>query len=177
MRTVEAHQREIERHFRAMVPSPHLFDGIGMHHHDERLDIGIRYRGQIAEAGEPRVFLSNAQLNVLALAMFMSMGAKQHWSRLAVLLLDDPIQHLDDLDAVAFLDTLRAVALGRFGARRQIVLSTCDKIVYRLMVQKFRLMEASGARFTAISLLDGGTAGPTIQYDFGGPAARQPRIA
>ena len=160
-----------------MIPSPHLFDGIGMHHYGERLDIGIRYRGQSEEAGEPRVFLSSAQLNVLALAMFMSMGAKQRWSRLDVLLLDDPIQHLDDLDAVAFLDTLRAVALGRFGARRQIVLSTCDKAMYRLMIQKFRLIEAAGARFAAISLVDGGTAGPTIQYDFGGPAARQARSA
>jgi exonuclease SbcC len=176
-RTVAAHQLEIERHFRAMIPSPHLFDGIGMHHEAERLEIGLRYRGQDSESGEPRVFLSNAQLNVLALAMFMSLGARQHWSRLRVLLMDDPIQHLDDLDAVAFLDTLRAVALGRFGGRRQIIVSTCDKTMYRLMIQKFQLIEKSGARFTAISLVEGGLSGPTVEYDFGRPGVSRSQTA
>jgi hypothetical protein len=152
-----------------MIPSPHLFDGIGMRHRGDRVEIGLRYRGQAAEAGEPRLFLSNAQLNVLALAMFMSLGARQQWSRLKTLLLDDPIQHLDDLDAVAFLDTLRAVALGRFGGRRQIVVSTCDRTIYRLMIQKFKLIAGSGASFTAVSLVDGGTEGPGVRYDFGRP--------
>jgi len=27
------------------------------------------------------------------------------------MLLDDPVQHLDDLDAVAFIDNVRAIAL------------------------------------------------------------------
>lgn len=164
-RTVGEHLGEIERHFKAMIPSPHLFDAITMRHVGERIELGVTYRDQLDEAGEPRMFLSSAQLNVLALSIFLSLGAKQQWARLDSLLLDDPIQHLDDLDAVAFIDTLRAVALGRFGKRRQIVISTCDKNLYRLMIQKFTMLKAAGASFSAMSLVERGSAGPLIHYD------------
>ena len=167
-RTLRLHQLEIERHFKAMIPSPHLFEQIVMRHGEERLEIGVRYRHQSEDAGEPYFYLSNAQLNILALAIFLSLGAKQRWSNLDSLLLDDPVQHLDDLDAVAFLDTIRAVALGRFGSRRQIILSTCDKNLYGLMIRKFRLLESAGLSFNAISLSERGTKGPVIHYDVHG---------
>jgi DNA repair exonuclease SbcCD ATPase subunit len=166
-KTIVSHQLEIERHFKAMIPSPHLFDAITMRQVEERLELGVRYRNQGSTSGEPRAFLSNGQLNLLALSIFLSLGAKQRWSRLDSLLLDDPIQHLDDLDAIAFLDTLRAVALGRFGKRKQVILSTCDRNLYRLMIQKFKLLEPAGARFTAISLIERGSGGPLIHYDAG----------
>jgi hypothetical protein len=103
--------------------------------------------------------------------------ARQKWFNLDSVLLDDPIQHLDDLDAVAFLDTIRAVALGRFGTKKQVILSTCDRNLYRLMIHKFRLIESAGARFCAISMLDGGSTGPRIQYDFGGKHELSTRLA
>ena len=81
------------------------------------------------------MFLSNAQLNVLALSIFLSLGAGHKWSRINYPLLDDPVQHLDDLDALAFVDSLRAVALGKFGEKKQIIVSTCDENLYRLMIQ------------------------------------------
>ena len=109
------------------------------------------------------MFLSNAQLNLLALAIFLSMGARQRWSRLETLLLDDPVQHLDDLDAVALLDTLRAVSLGRFGRRRQIVISTCDHNLFQLIVQKFQPLRAVGATFSAVTLVERGSEGPMIR--------------
>ena len=170
-KTLRLHQLEIERHFKAMIPSPHLFDQIVMRHVDERLEIGVRFRHQSDDAGEPYFYLSNAQLNVLALAIFLSLGAKQQWSNLDSLLLDDPVQHLDDLDAVAFLDTIRAVALGRFGARKQVILSTCDKNLYGLMIRKFRLLESAGLSFNAISLSERGTKGPMVHYDVHGNTA------
>ena len=164
-KTLRLHQLEIERHFKAMIPSPHLFDQIIMRHVDERLEIGVRYRHESDEAGEPFFFLSNAQLNVLAISIFLSLGAKQQWSNLDCLLLDDPVQHLDDLDAVAFLDTIRAVALGRFGARRQVILSTCDRNLYNLMIKKFRMLKSAGLSFSAISLSERGMKGPMVHYD------------
>ena len=132
-KTLHLHQLEIERHFRAMIPSPHAFDQIEMQVRENRLELGIRYRNQSSDIGEPYLYLSNAQLNVLALSIFLSLGSKQTWSNVDSLLLDDPVQHLDDLDALSFLDTVRAVALGRFGQKRQIILSTCDRNLYGLM--------------------------------------------
>jgi hypothetical protein len=91
------------------------------------------------------------------------------WSKLDTLLLDDPVQHLDDLDAIAFLDCLRATALGKFGKRKQLIVSTCDQNLYLLMLRKFNLLRVENLTFTGISLLDKGIEGPEVHYDVGGP--------
>jgi ABC-type cobalamin/Fe3+-siderophores transport system ATPase subunit len=152
-----------------MVPSPHLFEEIAVGYQGERLELGVRYRGQKREAGDPRFFLSNAQGNVLAIAIFLSLAAKRTWCRMDTLLMDDPVQHLDDLDAVALLDAIREAAMGRFGTRKQVVVSTCDRNLYLLMLRKFRALQDHGLSCTGISLVDRGRLGPEVVYDTGGP--------
>ena len=170
---IAAHEPEMMRLFKAMIPCPYLFDKVTMKRGEAGLELGLRYLGQEEDAGEPFFFLSNAQANVLALSIFLSFAADQNWSKLETILLDDPVQHLDDLDAVAFLDNLRATALGKFGPRKQIIVSTCDKNLYLLMIRKFGLLEVDGLHFTGISLLDTGFGGPEIIYDVGGPQGRR----
>jgi len=170
---IDAHQSEINNLFRSMIPSPHLFDEITMSQAAEGLQLGLLYRGCQEDVGEPHFFLSNAQANVLALSLFLSFNRAQRWAKLETILLDDPVQHLDDLDAVAFLDTLRSVALGGLGPRKQVLLSTCNQNLYLLMIRKFGVLESEGLRFTAISLLEKGEAGPEVHYDIGGPSGRK----
>jgi len=170
---IDAHQPEIVRLFKAMIPCPYLFEKVTLKREETGIRLGLRYRGQKKDAGEPRFFLSSAQANVLALSIFLSLSGKQNWSKLETILLDDPVQHLDDLDAVAFLDNLRTMALGGFGPKKQIIVSTCDKNLYLLMIRKFRLLEANGLQFTGISMLDKGSIGPEIIYDVGGPEDRR----
>lgn len=171
---INLHQPEIVQQFKAMVPTPYLFEDILMDRSGTRLNLGLKYRGQLREPADPGLFLSSAQANVLALAIFLSFSCRQKWSRLEAILLDDPVQQLDDLDAVAFLDSLRAAALGRHGTRKQIIVSTCDQNLYLLMIRKFRLIQADGLRFRGISLLDRGTNAPDVVYDIGGPDSRAP---
>jgi DNA repair exonuclease SbcCD ATPase subunit len=171
---IDLHHPEIVQQFKAMVPNPYLFEDILMERSGSRLSLGLKYRGQLRETAEPRLFLSSAQANVLALAVFLSFSCRQKWSRLEAILLDDPVQQLDDLDAVAFLDSLRSAALGRHGARKQIIVSTCDQNLYLLMIRKFRLIQADGLRFRGISLLDRGTNAPDVVYDIGGPDSAAP---
>ena len=169
-KTIVAHQPQIERLFKGMIPHPYFFEKISMERGSKGLELGLRYRGQQDNAGEPLFFLSGAQANVLALAIFMSLASDARWSKLDTLLLDDPVQNLDDLDAVAFLDWLRAVARGKTCDRKkQIIVSTCDQNLYLLMLHKFNSLQAEGLRFTGISLLDKGLEGPEIHYDIGGP--------
>lgn len=179
-RTVEkkiaVHQPEIVRLFKAMIPCPYLFDNVTMKREEDGLRLGLQYRGQEQNSGEPRFFLSSAQANVLALSIFLSLGGKKQWSQLDTVLLDDPVQHLDDLDAVAFLDNLRALALGRFVPKKQVIVSTCDKNMYLLMIRKFLLLKEAGISFTGISLLDKGTDGPEIIYDVGGPLETDEKV-
>lgn len=167
--TIATHQPQIERFFKAMIPQPYLFERITMMRDREGLRLGLRYKGQEDDAGEPLFFLSLAQANVLALAIFLSLGIEGRWSKLDTLLLDDPVQHLDDLDAIAFLDCLRATALGKFGKRKQLIVSTCDQNLYLLMLRKFNLLRVENLTFTGISLLDKGIEGPEVHYDVGGP--------
>ncbi len=149
-RRMQAHQPEIQRLFKAMVPSPYLFEDIPMERTENGIEIGVKYRDQIRPPAEPKLFLSGAQANVLALAIFLSFAYSQTWSRLETVLLDDPVQHLDDLDAVAFLDNLRAVALGK---RKQVIVSTCDQNLYLLMIRKFRVIGKGGIRFRGFHFL------------------------
>lgn len=169
---ITAHKGEINSLFKAMIPAPYLFEEIAMKQEENGLRLGLRYRAQEEDVGEPQFYLSNAQANVLALSMFLSFTRAQRWAKLETILLDDPVQHLDDLDAVAFLDTLRSVALGGLGPRKQVVVSTCDQNLYLLMIRKFGMLESMGLRFTGISLLDRGESGPEIIYDIGGPSGR-----
>lgn len=159
-----AHRSDITRLFKSMIPCPYLFEDIVM---GSDLQLGLRYRGKSEASGEPRLFLSEAQANVLALSIFLSFSMRQEWSKLNTVLLDDPVQHLDDLDAVALLDNLRAVALGHTWRRRQVVVSTCDKNLYLLLLRK---MSSIGLRFTGFSLLERGLDGPEVHYDVGGPS-------
>ena len=170
---IDAHQPEIVRLFKAMIPCPYLFEKVTLKREETGIKLGLRYRGEEKDAGEPRFFLSSAQANVLALSIFLSLSGKQNWSKLETILLDDPVQHLDDLDAVAFLDNVRTMALGGFGPKKQIIVSTCDKNLYLLMIRKFRLIEANGLQFTGISMIDKGSGGPEIIYDIKGPEDRQ----
>lgn len=161
---IQMHQPQILRLFKAMIPCPYIFDNINLNYKDNSLELGLRYKDQIQDAGEPKFFLSTAQANVLALSIFLSLASQQNWSKLNTILLDDPVQHLDDLDAVAFLDNLRSMALGNLGPKKQIIISTCDKNLYLLMIKKFNL---PGLRFIGISLTDKGSAAPKIHYDVG----------
>ena len=170
---IDAHQSEIVRLFKAMIPWPYLFEKVSLAREKTGIRLGLFYHGQEQESGEPRFFLSSAQANVLALSIFLSLSAKQNWSKLETILLDDPVQHLDDLDAVAFLDNLRAMALGRFGPKKQIIVSTCDKNLYLLMIRKFRLLEGDGIKFTGISMVGKELFSPEIIYDVGGPDDRK----
>jgi hypothetical protein len=169
---VRAHKAEINSLFKGMIPAPYMFEEVTMSQAGDGLALGLRYRNQEEDVGEPRFFLSNAQANVLALSLFLSFARAQRWARLDTILLDDPVQHLDDLDAVAFLDILRSVALGGLGPKKQVVVSTCDRNLYLLMLRKFGMIESMGLKFTGISLVDRGEAGPEVIYDIGGESGR-----
>ena len=169
-RRLRAHQPEIVRLFKGMIPCPYDFEDVPIVRDDKGVHLGLVYDGIGSSSGEPRLFLSSAQANVLALAVFLSLARHQRWSNLNSLLLDDPVQHLDDLDAVAFLDCLRSISLEQTGSGKQIIMSTCDTNLYLMMIRKFSLLSKSGRlSFTGMSLLEGGRDGPQVVYDVGGP--------
>lgn len=90
--------------------------------------------------------VSTGQRSAFALSIFL---ARNRTAAAAppVLLIDDPIAHVDDLNALSFLDYLRDLAVN---SGRQIFFATADTRVASLFSKKFSFM---GEAFKTISLV------------------------
>lgn len=77
--------------------------------------------------------VSTGQRTAYALSMFLAMNAKVRGGP-RVVLLDDPISHIDDLNALSFLDYMRNLVLQ---SDRQIFFATADEKIAGLFSHKF----------------------------------------
>lgn len=77
--------------------------------------------------------VSTGQRSAYALSMFLAMNA-QIKAGPKVILLDDPISHIDDLNGLSFLDYLRNLVIK---SDRQVFFATADEKVAGLFVHKF----------------------------------------
>jgi len=81
----------------------------------------------------PSLTFSSAQLNVLAISIFLAIHTNQAWSKLDTILMDDPIQNMDDLNILSYIDLIRKIR-----KKKQIIISTHDDNIYRLMRRKLQ---------------------------------------
>jgi DNA repair exonuclease SbcCD ATPase subunit len=117
----------------------------------DQLDIDFgqfSQRGEVyfhAVAGDKRAnvsaIFSSAQLNAVAICIFLSLNISAGEARVA--LLDDPIQNMDDFNALGLLDLLRSVSQGR-----QVVVSTHDAQLGELMRRKLRPLQLTRRTIT-----------------------------
>ena len=112
----------------------------------------------------PSHVFSEAQLNTLAISIFLASALQQRWSRFGAILIDDPVQNMDDLNSYAFLDLILGLADGK----RQFIISTCSVEFYRLMLLKFSCLNRNTHnRFLAYRLQGVTEDGPAITQDAG----------
>ncbi len=83
----------------------------------------------------PGKFFSEAQINVLALSIFLAGTIQQRWSNLRTICIDDPVQQMDDMNAYAFLEFIRGLATDR-----QFIITTCDPRFYQLAREMFECL-------------------------------------
>lgn len=102
---------------------------------------------QTAATHEPRSLeqVSTGQRAAFALSVFLAMN-RSATSAPPVILIDDPIAHIDDLNALSFLDYLRDLAVH---SNRQIFFATADTRIASLFTRKFGFL---GESFQTISL-------------------------
>ncbi|MFT9849268.1 AAA family ATPase [Aneurinibacillus sp. REN35] len=81
--------------------------------------------------------LSSGQITTVALSFFLGIAFKQNFSRFRAYFFDDPIQHMDDLNVLSFVDLLR-VHLSDYNFANQIFLSTCNEDIEGLFVSKMK---------------------------------------
>jgi DNA repair exonuclease SbcCD ATPase subunit len=130
-----------------------------------RLDIGsFDEKGEVrfvayspgTEANVSTIF-SSAQLNAVAVCVFMAMNLAISRSQAAFALLDDPIQNMDDFNVLGLLDLLRGLI-----GERQFVVSTHDEQIGELLRRKLRPL-APGAQTILHRFLSYRGDGPFVE--------------
>jgi DNA repair protein SbcC/Rad50 len=103
---------------------------------------------QTRETKSPRTLdqISTGQRSAFALAIFLALSSTAR-SAPRVLLIDDPVAHIDDLNALSFLDYLRDLALR---TRRQIFFATADTRFAALFDKKFEFLGSTHFRRIAL---------------------------
>jgi hypothetical protein len=128
------------------------------------LDFGSLERGELyflakPSKGRPKranMIFSGGQLSAFAVVLFLLLNMSQDWTRLQTVLLDDPIQNMDDIGVLGIVDLVRQLV-----GQRQIVFSTHSDRFSQMLKHKFRVTEAG--RETILYRFEGITdTGPVI---------------
>lgn len=81
----------------------------------------------------PILYFSSAQVNILSLSIFLARSLQNKDYGLNTIFMDDPIQHLDSINILSFIDLLRSIVTEM---DRQIILSTHNESFFRLIKKK-----------------------------------------
>jgi DNA repair exonuclease SbcCD ATPase subunit len=110
-----------------------------------------------ASSETPDTVLSSSQMNVLAVSVFLTLNLGMATLPLETLILDDPLQSLDDMNLLGLVDLLR-----RTRERRQVLISTHDRRLAALLQRKLRPVRTD-QRTIVIDLEGWSREGPTIR--------------
>ena len=110
--------------------------------HSEWPDIDFLLRGDvrpflsfmIGESLNPRFVFSSGQRRALGLAFLLTVHMSRGWCKLETLVLDDPIQHVDDYRALHLVETLAALRM----LGRQIICTVEDPALADLLCRRLR---------------------------------------
>jgi hypothetical protein len=81
----------------------------------------------------PDIYASTGQMNVVALAAFLGIALKQRISTLELVMLDEPVQNLDDIHFLAFMTLIKRIAL-----TTQVIVSTADSNIAELFLRQMK---------------------------------------
>lgn len=85
---------------------------------------------------DPILYLSSAQVNILSLSIFLAKAIQNQGVMINTIFMDDPIQYLDSINILSFIDLLRSITTDK-KINRQVVISTHDENFFNLLKKKF----------------------------------------
>ncbi|MCC9144505.1 MULTISPECIES: AAA family ATPase [unclassified Arthrobacter] len=130
-----------------------------------RLTPVLRDEESKIDVGAPGETLSTSQANALAVSIFLAFNLGFSPAHMKALVLDDPLQNLDDVHLLGLVDLLRKIL-----PFRQLVVTTHDHAFASLLARKLRPI-APGARTTYVSFTKWDRNGPGVeQWDVPGEA-------
>jgi DNA repair exonuclease SbcCD ATPase subunit len=113
--------------------------------------------------GNAAQVLSSAQLNALAVCLFLTMNLARE-QRLQCAILDDPVQNMDDFNVISLVDVLRSIR-----GERQVIITTHDERLAILFWRKLRPLRI-GERSIIVRLADWTPEGPLLDEEIREPA-------
>lgn len=157
----ESLQPLVDDIFARLAPHP-AFTTLGF-------EMGVAYRSGVADpfvkdpesgvSADPLLVFSSSQANVAALTYFLALSWASTTKALPFLLLDDPLQSMDDVNALGFSDLCRHVR-----RRRQLVVSTHESRLASLLERKLT-PRTPGARTRVLRFTGWDRSGPTIEQE------------
>ena len=140
-----------------------IYELINPHPFYNKLEIvnkkgGLHFKNEGKEIHLDQIF-SAAQSNILVLSIFLGLGMTNQYSTLGQLFLDDPIQSMDDVNILGFIDLLRAI-LDSQSEQNNLVISTHDSNFAKLLGIKMRHRPFVEYRINAY-----GEEGPIIEVN------------
>lgn len=101
----------------------------------------------------PELFYSSAQLNTMALSMFLGEVLSIKELKVNTIFIDDPIAHFDDINVLAFVDLLRTIISTR---KWQVIMSTHDESLYNLLSNKLssQYYNSKFLKFASVGVLE-----------------------
>lgn len=112
---------------------------------------------QAAVGADPLLIFSSSQANVVALSAFLALGWAAGDDAMPFLLLDDPLQSLDDVNSLGFADLCRHMR-----ARRQLIVSTHDERLASLLERKLA-PRAKDQRTKVLHFVAWNRSGPIVE--------------
>ncbi len=107
-------------------------------------------------SADPLLIFSTSQANIVALSYFIAMSLSAEERGLPFLLLDDPVQSMDDVNVLGFADLCRHLRL-----RRQLIVSTHERRFASLLERKLA-PRAEDSRTKIIRFTGWDRSGPTV---------------
>jgi hypothetical protein len=105
------------------------------------------YNSEGSQKISPILYLSSAQVNILSLSIFLAKSLQNKNHVLNTIFMDDPIQHLDSINILSFIDLVRTIVTDM---DRQIIISTHNENFYKLIKKKID-PEYFSARYIELS--------------------------
>lgn len=121
-------------------------------------DFGGKVRGSlnftVGDGHNPQFLFSSGQRRAAGLAFLLSVHLSRPWCRWRSLLMDDPVQHIDDYRALNLVEVLAAIR--RSG--RQVIIAVEDSALANVLCRRLRSANEDGGRHFELRTSQSGTA-------------------
>jgi len=110
---------------------------------------------RVGDGLNPQFVFSSGQRRAAGLAFLLSVHLSRAWTKWDTLLLDDPVQHIDDFRALQLTEVLAALRMDG----RQIVCAVEDSALAELLCRRLGATNEGDGRRYDFEILPGGSAG------------------